>query len=203
VRVTGGVQIALCVSQVVFNTLWLLPLRLLLIIVPTVVMGVAVCVLSILGERMDEENPHPQRSWRRFLTNTIGGYLSRLLLFGMGFQWIRVRGSPASTADAPLWVVSPHSCILDMIVVSMFHLPTYVAKREVRSTPLFGRESPPSLTSVTSHMRLSRASAHCVQISSLTHCVPFMLLVTTHHHGNSARRRSYVGLRTGKLAGLK
>ena len=64
-RVTGGVQIALCVSQVVFNTLWLLPLRLLLIIVPTVVMGVAVCVLSILGERMDEENPHPQRSWRR------------------------------------------------------------------------------------------------------------------------------------------
>jgi lysophosphatidylcholine acyltransferase/lyso-PAF acetyltransferase len=101
-------------------------------------MGVAVCVLSILGERMDEENPHPQRSWRRFLTNTIGGYLSRLLLFGMGFQWIRVRGSPASTADAPLWVVSPHSCILDMIVVSMFHLPTYVAKREVRSTPLFG-----------------------------------------------------------------
>ena len=69
-----------------------------------------------------------------------------------------MRGSPASTADAPLWVVSPHSCILDMIVVSMFHLPTYVAKREVRSTPLFGRESPPSLTSVTSHMRLSLCS---------------------------------------------
>ena len=156
-----------CVSQVVFNTLWLLPLRLLLIIIPTVVMGVAVCVLSILGERMDEENPQPQHSWRRsgdcqviisrpltsycdccrFLTNTIGGYLSRLLLLGMGFQWIRVRGSPASTADAPLWVVSPHSCFLDMFVVSVFHLPTYVAKKEVRSIPFFGCESTSLMTS--------------------------------------------------------
>lgn len=51
--------------QVIFNTLWLLPLRLLLLVFPTVVIGVIVLALSTVGERFDEENPQPQRSWRR------------------------------------------------------------------------------------------------------------------------------------------
>lgn len=126
-------------AKVIFNTLWLLPVRLLLIVIPSLVVGSILFTLSMVGERFEEDNPQPQRSWRRFITNTIGGGLARFFLFGMGFHWIKVRGSPAPTAQAPLWVVSPHSCMLDMFIVAVFHLPTYVAKREVRSTPFFGR----------------------------------------------------------------
>ena len=63
--VSGDVHIVLCVCQVIFNTLWLLPVRLLLIVIPSLVVGSILFTLSMVGERFEEDNPQPQRSWRR------------------------------------------------------------------------------------------------------------------------------------------
>ena len=82
----------------------------------------------------------------RFLSSTVGGRISRMLLFGFGFHWIRVKGHPVPTQEAPIWVVSPHSSLLDSFIISMFGLPTYVAKQEVRNMPLFGCECVVSTT---------------------------------------------------------
>ena len=141
----------------IFNTLWLLPLRLFLIIIPSIVIGVIVCLVAIVGDRMDEKNPRPLQGWRRsgdiscdltllsynlrFLMNTVGRRLSRICLFGWGFHWISVRGTPAPTAEAPIWVVSPHACMLDMFIIATIEMPTFVAKSGVCSIPLFGCES--------------------------------------------------------------
>ena len=51
--------------QVVFNTFWLLPLRLVLFVIPSFCLGVCLCILSILGDSLDEKNPRPLRGWRR------------------------------------------------------------------------------------------------------------------------------------------
>ena len=51
--------------QVVFNTVWLVPLRLLLLVLPSVAVGIIVSGLASVGDRLDEDNPHPLRGWRR------------------------------------------------------------------------------------------------------------------------------------------
>lgn len=75
----------------------------------------------------------------RFLINTIGGWLARLILFGFGFHCIKVRGQPSS--EAPIMVVSPHSSVLDMFFIATVHVPTYVAKEEARTVPILGCKS--------------------------------------------------------------
>ncbi|CAI8034716.1 Lysophosphatidylcholine acyltransferase 1 [Geodia barretti] len=124
--------------KVVFNTFWLLPLRLVLFVIPSFCLGVCLCILSILGDSLDEKNPRPLRGWRRFLVSDIGTRVDRLLLFGCGFHWIRVRGKPATAAEAPIIVASPHASVFDMFIISLFHLPTFVAKSEASSVPILG-----------------------------------------------------------------
>jgi lysophosphatidylcholine acyltransferase/lyso-PAF acetyltransferase len=124
--------------KVVVNTFWLLPLRLVLFVVPSFCLGVCLCTLSILGDSLDEKNPRPLRGWRRFLVNDIGTRVARVLLFGCGFHWVRVRGKPATAAEAPIIVASPHASVLDVFIISLFNLPTFVAKSEARSVPILG-----------------------------------------------------------------
>ena len=66
--------------------------------------------------------------------------MTRVFLFGFGFNWICTRGQPAPTKEAPVLVVSPHSTLLDMFIVSLYKVPTYVARADIRDTPLFGSE---------------------------------------------------------------
>ena len=66
--------------------------------------------------------------------------VDRFFLFGFGFNWIRTLGVPATTREAPITVVSPHSCILDMFIVSLYKVPTFLARADIRRVPLFGCE---------------------------------------------------------------
>ena len=74
----------------------------------------------------------------RFVTNYLGTMVDRFFLFGFGFNWIHTRGQPAPPRDAPILVVSPHSCILDMFIVSLYRVPTFLARADIRRIPLFG-----------------------------------------------------------------
>ena len=72
--------------------------------------------------------------------NYFGKIVTRIFLFGFGFNWIRTRGQPAPTKDAPILVVSPHSTLFDMFIISLYKVPTYVARADIRNIPLFGSE---------------------------------------------------------------
>ena len=66
--------------------------------------------------------------------------MTRVFLFGFGFNWVRKRGELAATKDAPILVVSPHSCFLDIFVISMYSkYPTFLARSSVKRVPIFGR----------------------------------------------------------------
>lgn len=76
----------------------------------------------------------------RLVINYVGTKVDRLFLLGFGFHWIHTRGEIAPAKDAPILVVSPHSCILDMFIVSLYRVPTFLARADIRKVPLFGCE---------------------------------------------------------------
>lgn len=88
----------------------------------------------------------------RFVTNYLGIMVDRYFLFGFGFNWIRTRGQPAAIKDAPILVVSPHSCILDMFIVSLYKVPTFLARADIRRIPLFGCEWSDTIISMIAHI---------------------------------------------------
>ena len=72
----------------------------------------------------------------------LGPLVTRVFLFGFGFNWIHTRGRLASTKEAPILVVSPHSCLLDIFVISLYsRYPTFLARSDVKHIPLFGSMS--------------------------------------------------------------
>ena len=74
----------------------------------------------------------------RFIIQNVWTTTARMYLFGFGFQWIHTTGKLADTADAPVLVVAPHSCFLDMWIAAQYHVPAFVAKSESKNVPLFG-----------------------------------------------------------------
>ncbi len=64
----------------------------------------------------------------------------RIWLFGFGFNWITIKGRLASTKEAPIMAVAPHSSMLDSFVVSLFGVPSFVARDDMRKWTLFGRK---------------------------------------------------------------
>ena len=63
-----------------------------------------------------------------------------MFLFGFGFHWIHTKGEPADSTEAPIFVAAPHSSMLDVFVISLYHIPTVVARASTRNTPFFGCE---------------------------------------------------------------
>ena len=70
----------------------------------------------------------------------IGTIFIRIILFAFGFQWIKVSGKPASSREAPIMVVAPHSSVFDMVAMSLLSIPCGVTKTVHKSIPLFGRK---------------------------------------------------------------
>jgi len=64
--------------------------------------------------------------------------VARWFLFGMGFQYIEVKGYLRRAAEVPILIVSPHATILDTFFMAIFTLPSAVVKEEARHIPLFG-----------------------------------------------------------------
>lgn len=62
----------------------------------------------------------------------------RAMFFIGSFHSIKTIGRQASTKEAPILVVAPHSSFFDSIVVIIFGPPAAVAKAETATLPFFG-----------------------------------------------------------------
>ena len=69
----------------------------------------------------------------------VGPLVDRVFLFAFGFHWICYKGRPASTEEAPIIVLAPHSSLLDVFVVGLYGVPTFVARDDMRNLRIFGR----------------------------------------------------------------
>uniref|UniRef100_A0A669BSS0 Lysophosphatidylcholine acyltransferase 2 n=1 Tax=Oreochromis niloticus TaxID=8128 RepID=A0A669BSS0_ORENI len=80
----------------------------------------------------------PSTGWRRFLCQRVMAALGRAYFFSMGFRVV-VKGKQASSHDAPILAVAPHSTFFDGIVCVVAGLPSTVSRVENLATPIFGR----------------------------------------------------------------
>ncbi|MFT7807010.1 lysophosphatidylcholine acyltransferase 2 [Arapaima gigas] len=74
----------------------------------------------------------------QFLCQVVVVGLGRLVFFFMGFR-VTVRGQHASSLEAPILAVAPHSSYFDAIVCIMAGLPSTVSRTENMAVPIFGR----------------------------------------------------------------
>lgn len=68
-------------------------------------------------------------------------FVGRLYFLAMGFRVV-VKGRQASSAEAPILAVAPHSSFFDAIVCIVAGLPSTVSRAESLETPIFGRKYP-------------------------------------------------------------
>lgn len=67
--------------------------------------------------------------------------LGRLGTMFSGYTWVKVKGTQASPAEAPILVVAPHSTLMDIVIIFMLRdCPGIVAKKEIASMPVVGSE---------------------------------------------------------------
>lgn len=92
------------------------------------------CVLATLGAR-ETTRPHPVR---RLLLQPLR-VACRAFLWSLGFWWIAIDDRRDHAARrAPILVAAPHCTILDPVVLAYLELPCSVARKELKSMPIFG-----------------------------------------------------------------
>ncbi|XP_044125945.1 lysophosphatidylcholine acyltransferase 2 [Bufo gargarizans] len=121
--------------RMVICGLLILPFRIVLFLMVLIISWlVAVIVTSCIPK----DSTEPIKGWRRNVAKHFLGCLGRLLFFSMGFH-VRVIGKPASSSEAPIMVVAPHSSFFDGIAVITSGMPSTVSRAENMSVPIFGR----------------------------------------------------------------
>ena len=66
-------------------------------------------------------------------------FLVRSMLFAMGFHKIRIKGKLASSSEAPVSVVAPHSSFLDILLLSKYgSAASGISKMETFKNPFLG-----------------------------------------------------------------
>lgn len=73
----------------------------------------------------------------RFLHKKVMTFLGQMYFFGMGFRVV-VKGKKASSAEAPILAVAPHSSFFDAIACIEAGLPSTVSRSESMEAPIFG-----------------------------------------------------------------
>ncbi|KAL6995652.1 Lysophospholipid acyltransferase lpeat1, variant 2 [Sarracenia purpurea var. burkii] len=114
-----------------------------------------VCTLFLAPNREDEQEDYAHMGgWRRTVIVQLGKFLSRAMLFVLGFYWIKqtyrnpeVAGSFNAEAECkdqseepgrPGAVISNHISYLDILYHMSSSFPSFVAKRSVAKLPLVG-----------------------------------------------------------------
>ncbi|XP_068639690.1 lysophospholipid acyltransferase LPEAT1-like isoform X3 [Aristolochia californica] len=105
------------------------------------------CTLFSAPNREDEQEDYAHMvGWRRTAIVQCGRFLSRALLFTLGFYWISVedRGSNnelnsfSEESERPGAIISNHISYLDILYHMSSLFPSFVAKRSVARLPLVG-----------------------------------------------------------------
>lgn len=122
-----------------------------------------VCTLFSVPNRSESEDEQPQQEdyahmvgWRREIVVKSGRFLSRALLFTLGFYWIpetfrfhdlhnheksanqNESGDQVEETERPGVIVSNHVSYLDILYHMSASFPSFVAKRSVGKLPLVG-----------------------------------------------------------------
>ncbi|XP_077318236.1 lysophospholipid acyltransferase LPCAT4 [Lithobates pipiens] len=113
----------------------LFPLRFLLAAIFLFLMW-PIAALRVSG--MTEEELSRSIRHRRTILHHLIYALSRTMFFMCGFHWITIRGRRASSSEAPLLVVAPHSTFFDPIVTVVCDLPSVVSRVENLNIPVIG-----------------------------------------------------------------
>ncbi|XP_065084768.1 lysophosphatidylcholine acyltransferase isoform X1 [Ochlerotatus camptorhynchus] len=120
-----------------FLTVFLLPFRVILIIV-CLVIAWTLATIGLYGVTREELMTKPLSGWRRELRHVTAVVMRALFLFG-SFNLIRTKGERASPKEAPVICVAPHTAFYDSICVILFGPSAVVAKYETASLPFFGK----------------------------------------------------------------
>ena len=113
----------------------LLPVRLLIAFICILSSG-CLSILALHGLKNEDIDKAPFTGWRR-IVRVIVCYILRFMYICLGFI-VRVKGEQASSKDAPILVVAPHSTFFDSLPVIMLGAPSVVAKAETTSIPFWG-----------------------------------------------------------------
>ncbi|XP_064610351.1 lysophosphatidylcholine acyltransferase 1-like [Liolophura sinensis] len=95
-----------------------------------------IAALALLGRDKDEEKV-PLAGWRNML-RPIVVFFCRGVFFWGGLHWLSVKGKRATSQEAPIVALSPHSSYFDSVVVTYLDLTSVVAKSESEYVPIFG-----------------------------------------------------------------
>eukprot|EP00045_Choanoeca_perplexa_P007991 m.73166 g.73166 ORF g.73166 m.73166 type:complete len:457 (+) comp14312_c0_seq1:93-1463(+) len=106
----------------------LLPLRLLLVAICLLIANLWAFIFSI-GITIDVKHPENIPAWRSRLVQPVASFLARVILFSLGFYWIKVKGTQADPKIAPIAVSNHMSYFEPFALVAMGH--AHVAKYQV------------------------------------------------------------------------
>ncbi|XP_047336290.1 lysophospholipid acyltransferase LPEAT1-like isoform X2 [Impatiens glandulifera] len=127
----------------------LLPLRVLAATLMLIVYYVIcrICTMFSAPNRADEQEDYAHMGgWRRAVVIRSGKFLSRAILFSMGFYWIKEiplhqEGDckhQDEDIERPGVIISNHVSYLDILYHMSYFFPSFVAKRSVAKLPLVG-----------------------------------------------------------------
>ncbi|KEH40102.1 phospholipid/glycerol acyltransferase family protein [Medicago truncatula] len=106
-----------------------------------------VCTVFSVPNREDEQEDYAHVvGWRRVVIVQCGKMLSRIVLFVLGFYWIRqssfcAHQNPTSSSNEtgrPGVIISNHVSYIDILYHMSNSFPSFVAKRSVGKIPLVG-----------------------------------------------------------------
>ncbi|KAM4614458.1 LOW QUALITY PROTEIN: lysophosphatidylcholine acyltransferase 2 [Discoglossus pictus] len=121
--------------RMVLCALFLLPIRLILFFL---LLLITWPIAAIITCGCSEKSLEPLGGWRRKATQRLISPLGCMLYLCMGFH-VRVKGSPSSCTEAPIFVVAPHSTFFDGIAVLVSGMPASVSRIENIEVPIFGK----------------------------------------------------------------
>ncbi|XP_032826988.2 lysophosphatidylcholine acyltransferase 1-like [Petromyzon marinus] len=112
----------------------LFPIRLLLAAFMMLLAWPFAFMASLWRTKANADQPFPW--WLKLLDIPLISIMRGLWFVG-GFHWVKVKGRPASTKEAPIVAVAPHSSYFDAIPVTM-GMSSIVAKSESQEVPIWG-----------------------------------------------------------------
>lgn len=123
--------------KVYLLTVLLLPIRIICISIVLVLAWLLACI-GLSGLSQDDLQAKPLVGWRKNLKIVAALSMRVLFIFG-SFNWIKYKGVQASSKEAPILCVAPHSSVFDAILVIALGPPSIVAKAETAFIPFFGK----------------------------------------------------------------
>ncbi|CAH1270054.1 LPCAT1 [Branchiostoma lanceolatum] len=119
--------------QIAVGSVTIAPIRFLFLLI-LLLLSWLIAIIATMG--MDASKP--MAGWRKFCKRILV-IMGRTMYFFMGFHYIKIRGKPAPSSEAPLMTCAPHSTYFDIITVFVGEgLASGVSRKENSTIPLIG-----------------------------------------------------------------